>query len=301
MPLRLKTTTSDYYDVTPTVGHNAGDIWSGLPAYGLLGQSHVRGLVVTPACDLSNRKTETLSYLPLVSLPAYFSSVCFLPEILRALRGQMVTAGIAEELTGGSRFDYPPAALVERIGRLIRSRLEGKGLGQKEKSALERSLSGIALLDAARDRSGGPPPPGAVQRLFGEKEWPKLVGEIVRNSHRTDLHFLPHDEEPAEWSGVPEHSLVLFRYPLCCPIQVLDAAQDQELADWEQCLANLTGHFPSAANFSGRRPLKHATMRPRFFSDLLTRYVAMHVRLGAPSFTDETVASFVADLTKGIQ
>ena len=175
------------------------------------------------------------------------------------------------------------------------------GLNQKERSALDRMRAGLSLLTRSGELAGSPAAPGALHTLFGEKEWKNIVRDIVRNAYSADLHFLPADGEPAEWSGVLEPSVVLFRYPLCCPIQVLDAAQDLELVDWPRSTADLQRRFPAAEHFVARRPLKHSTLKTRFFSDLLTRYAAMYVRLGAPDFTSDTIESIADAITMGIK
>jgi hypothetical protein len=226
--------------------------------------------------------------------------VCFLPEILRAVRGQLKAATIEEDLSTRTVFDYPNSRTLEKVAGLLESRLGAAGLGAKEKSALDRCRSGIELLTSSGRQSVTVKSVALAKALIGEKEWSTLLRDIVRNSYRNDLHFLPADDEPPEWSGVPESAVVLFRYPLCCPIQVLDAAQDLELPDWRTCTAELSRHYPAVQQFAARRPLKHATVKTRFLSDLMTRYASMYARLGAPDFSEETIGSFVQSVSKGL-
>lgn len=71
-----------------------------------------------------------------------------------------------------------------------------------------------------------------LRLLFTDKEFEQTAEKIVRNSYRLDLHFLPADGQPKDWSAVAEHSVVLFRYPMSVPLDLLDAAQTQSLKDW---------------------------------------------------------------------
>jgi len=58
----------DYYELDPPLEHAPGDIWSDLPTFGVLPADRTAGLVITPACDLSNRKVETITYLPVITV-----------------------------------------------------------------------------------------------------------------------------------------------------------------------------------------------------------------------------------------
>ena len=57
-----------YYDTFPAGPFQTGDIWSNIPSNGLLEASVTFGLLITPACDLQNRKSDTLAFMPIVSV-----------------------------------------------------------------------------------------------------------------------------------------------------------------------------------------------------------------------------------------
>jgi hypothetical protein len=106
--VRLPIGPSDYYEQFPSADHQSGDIWANLPSHGVLGAARLACVVITPACDLVNRKVETLTYLPIVSVCAYLASRSHLPEILRATNGQLEASGIARigtEYRSGARFN----------------------------------------------------------------------------------------------------------------------------------------------------------------------------------------------------
>lgn len=295
MPTNLKITVDQIYDRTPSLGHRAGDIWSGLPMHGMLGLRHVTGIVITPDCDLTNRKTETITYLPVLPLKGYFSTPAIIPSVVRVLRGQLEAARLDAPLDPSPPYHCPPRTVLNAIAKLIRVRLGAATIAAKDKIALERADAAQRIL--ARIGEGADSDlanHGECAKAFGEKEWRNLIQAIVRNSHSTDLHFLPPDQSQGEWSAVRESALVLFRYPLCIPVQALDAANDISVTDWRDALTQL--RIAGALLLEAERPLKRAQLRPRFFADLLTRYVGMHVRLGSPDFTPETIDEYVDSL-----
>src|SRR5687767_4466012 len=85
---------SDYYEFFPPSEHRVGDVWVDLPTFGMLGIERVAGIVITPACDLQNCKTETITYLPIVPIRQAFTLRGFRPMVLRAIGGQAQTLGI---------------------------------------------------------------------------------------------------------------------------------------------------------------------------------------------------------------
>lgn len=75
-----------------------------LPTHGLLRRNQASGLVVTPSCDLSNRKVNSISYLPILSFTDWVSSGEFIREAvgeMRNLASQFVGTGVSEVSVGG--------------------------------------------------------------------------------------------------------------------------------------------------------------------------------------------------------
>jgi hypothetical protein len=58
----------DYYDFLPPNVHRTGDIWKSLPTFGTLSCRSAPGIVITPSCDLANNKSETITYIPIISI-----------------------------------------------------------------------------------------------------------------------------------------------------------------------------------------------------------------------------------------
>src|SRR5712671_1245325 len=109
MTQQLPIGAQEYYDLLPPFDHQPGDVWSSLPTYGTLRLKSVSGIVVTPACDLANRKVETITYLPIVSLQEYFSSRACLPDHLKVIDGQLTVAGLDVQLSSLT-VSLPPSA-----------------------------------------------------------------------------------------------------------------------------------------------------------------------------------------------
>jgi hypothetical protein len=246
-------------------------------------------LIITPGCDLANQKVETVTYLPVIPVSAYLCSPGFFPELQRHFRtvlSQIDADGVLNE----DRFSGPSARDLDAFEELIRS-MESKRRSKKEKDLILRALAGV---DALRNTiSTGVSNVIATRTLLGEKVFAGILQRIVKNSYRTDIHFLPSDEQHEDWTAVAEPSVVLFRYALSAPLIIFDAAQDTAIKDWTASLENIATQWPVAAAFRAHRPVKCLTLKPDFLGDLLTRYVGMYVRLGSPDFSDETVSEYV--------
>lgn len=164
------------------------------------------------------------------------------------------------------------------------------------REATRRALAALRLLGACHRHAREDFPQRDFTRAFGAKSWNKTKRQVVRNSHRLDLFFLPSDAQPRSWSAIPDPSVVLFRYPFSAPIQVLECAQDVLLGDWTTVMEDHRPLLPGIDAFE-TKPLKRATLRAGFLGDLLTRFVSMHVRLGVPELSEATVDGIVSDIT----
>lgn len=285
----------DYYDVVPPIAPAAGDIWSNLPTFGLLPGGATRAIVITPACDLSNRKVATASYLPIIPLRRYFLSPSFVPTLRRETNKHLAAAGLPLLQEPSTWFAPPPLPTLEAARDGCNNRLRQQ-CNKNQRVATTRASAGLTLLCACHRPDAACFPQAAFTQAFGENRWQATVQQIVRNSYRLDLFFLPSDGQPTSWSAIPDPSVVLFRYPFSAPIQLLECAQDVQLADWAAVIAELRPLLPGIDAFSAR-PLKRGTLRAGFLGDLLTRFVSMHVRLGAPDLSDELVGEIVRDIT----
>lgn len=292
MATKLKLNPADFYDVSPSIECVAGDIWSGLPLATNTGLANTGfGLVITPACDLANCKSETLTFLPIVPLVDYLTSSAMAASLVKATAGQIAATGLSAPLDQSHRYSFPDSARTTQTADALRNRLNNCAdrLGKAEIAAVERALAGLRLLERGARLHPSSETLMDVRKLLGLAETERLLDRLIRNSYSVDLHFMPTDGEPKDWSGVSTPSLVLFRYPLSAPIQVFEMAMQVNVRNWQNAVDTLSKSIPSVRTFREVRPLKHSTLRPRFLADLLTRYVGMHVRLGAPSFTSETV------------
>jgi hypothetical protein len=287
---------NEYYDSLPVGGHQCGDIWAHLPTHGVLRESHLSALVITPACDLANRKVETITYLPIVSVSRYLSSRAFLPDLLRSVEGQMKSAGADLRLRTDSLSGPPSPADVTAALAVLREHTAGRRLGQKEAGAAERAERGLTLVSEILAGQPVGNPVDAIRALLGEKEWESLLQRIILNGARTDIHFLPSDGQRAGWSAIPSHSVVLFRYPLSLPIDLLDLATTTEPDTWRDALTSVASMHPCALSVRDHRPIKLLRVRQRFVSDILTRFTGLYGRLGSPDFTVATVQRYLAEI-----
>lgn len=283
-----------YYDYFPPGNHSPGDIWMDLPTHGLLRRHHASAIVVTPSCDLSNRKVNTITYIPVISFLEWVGCRDFLPEVIgsmSSLAEPLSALGISGELPQCSGEVYPSELSIQV--QTLNQRLADKGVTKSVRGSCERYLSGAKHLE--RVSRGERPNLGEIELCISKRRWQQVRCEVVTNSYRSDIYFLPADGNDQSMSPIPYHSVALFRYPLTAPVGVLDSAQDSSLLDWDAAALGLASHEPMARSFT-KKPLKCLRLRDRFLSDLLTKFVALYSRLGSPDFTDETVANISKEL-----
>ena len=298
MPASKPLRVGDYYDLVPPIALSAGDIWSDLPTFGLIPGGATRAIVITPACDLSNRKVATVSYLPIVPLRRYFLSPSFVPVIRRETDKQLAAARLPSLPVPSNVFAPPDLQQIDAVRANCTSQSGGLPKGQRE--ARTRAAASLVLLRACHHLSESIFPETEFVTAFGAKNWKATVQKVIQNSHRLDTFFLPSDGQSVALSAVPDPSVVLFRYPFSAPIQLLECAQDVQLVNWDTVLGELRPLLPGIDAFA-TRPLKRGMLRAGFLGDLLTRFVAMHVRLGAPDLPEGTVQDIVNDLTGVIE
>jgi hypothetical protein len=177
-------------------------------------------------------------------------------------------------------------------GRLGRDKLS-----QKEAIAIRRAICGLHLIRGILTGTGTKEPGKLLRTLWGEKEFRDISKRIVKNSYRTDIHFLPCDSQPTAFSGVSTHSVALFRYPLSLPLDILDAASVPGNDEWAVAAGALTGAYPCAKMVVDQRPLKVLCVRPRFMSDILTRFTALYGRIGSPDFSAVAVEKYSNEIS----
>lgn len=233
--------------------------------------------MITPACDLANRKVETVTYLPVISVAEWCALYPCAQEIRRELDDLLKRLGLSD---GDSTVPDPKNALESLLGDK-----------QKAKSAA-RALACLSYFHARDMTPSEPIDMGTIATAL--PKWSETVRRIIKNAHRTDMHFIPADGRDDGRSSIAAHSLVLFRYPMTAPIEIFDVANDISIADWATATTGLSARFPLAAAFASARPIKRGRLRKDFLTDLLTRFSALYLRIGSPDFDDLTIDSIAS-------
>jgi hypothetical protein len=285
-----------YYDTLPGGHHDCGDVWRNLPSFGLLGSELCTGIVITPACDLSWQKSDTITYLPIVPVRSYFSLDAALPAVFEKLSA-LAKAAAFPSLPQWEPDAYiaPDADQVIALRTAIQAFRSARQRSAKVLSALDGLEAGLHIIDLIRSDGITAAKPAQLSTFFGN-EWSKIKAKIISNSYSPTLHFLPSDGQDPVFSGVRFHSVALFRYPITVPVKVLTYAQETAEPQWKARVQSLPVSKALQKEFATAQPIKLASLRPAFLSDLLTRFAALYNRIGSPDFTSETVASYASEV-----
>lgn len=277
-----------YYPELPDSQHRTGDIWTGLPTFGLFANPDLAtapGLVITPACDLSNCKAPTITYLPVLSVRALLATdwgyTVARPVLVEILDGRH-RGDLAEMLERGKVPDSTTLQLLQN------AHAEGiDGLSDEQK---ERLRCGLEALDGIR--TGRFQAAASIRGLLKAKDWQKLINSLVTNGHSDDVHFLPPEYPVYDFSAVKEPSVVAFRYPITLPRTILDAAgsTSEKWASVRDGLATIYQQQFVA------QPVKVTRLEREFLADLLTRFARLYVRLGSADFTRDAVQALSAKI-----
>ena len=266
-----------------------------LPMHGLLRNERSSAIVVTPSCDLSNRKVSSITYLPVVPFVDWVSCADFMPEVVNSVSSlveQLIPLGVSVSSTPG-RYGLPEEEISSQISNLQR-KMKTEKMSKPVLLACQRYVSGCRHI--RRVIRGEKADLQDVEGCLTKKRWQQVREHVIRNSFRSDIYFLPADGNEPELSPLANHSVVLFRYPLTVPVAVLDSAQDTSVSDWSEAVKSLAAHEPMALAFSAVRPLKCLRLIDRFLSDLLTKFVGLYSRLGSPDFSRESVETISKEL-----
>jgi hypothetical protein len=281
MPNEAPLQAAHFFDKLPISDHRAGDIWLGLPTFGLLPTSTVRGVVITPACDLANRKCEALTFLPIVSASHYLGSIAFRYDCWLEIEPLLARIEHGSQLPKPARFELISSSLLEGI-KDVKIDSKGKKLSNEECDRI------LGYLEYVRAAEKGVAVAANLEKFIKADRIKSILARLVTNSLKSDIHFLPGEGASAEYSPTPSHSVVLFRYPLTVPIDVLDKAQNSSSEQWQAFVDKTCTARPFLSSMQ-KWPIKLATIKNDFFADMISRYLNMHIRLGSIDFQDQTV------------
>lgn len=252
----------------------------------MIGKGQAAGIVITPSCDLAQNKVETISYLPIVPFTEFFSLPSILPQIRTVIDAQLKILNTLDQLSWLTNYTPPSREQIESCRRQL-GEIKKNQKNKDKLVAIDRVSIALDIISVPHSK---PIDASRLSKLFGSK-WKEQKQKIIANQ-RADTHFLPFDLQPAEWSGVPCHSLVLFRYPFTAPIQIFNAAQDIALQDWQGWCNQSSSSLPSASQFASTRPIKRVRLASEFLADLIARFSALYGRIGSPDFTEATKSEY---------
>lgn len=292
MPKTNKIEAKDYYKNLPAIEHETGDIWSGFPCWGMANHKTTAAIVITPACDLSQKKSETVTVLPIISITDYLHSKSFHAELWNEFNSKLKELG-SDDLSPESRFSNPS---IDKLKEALQN-IEGQAKRKQLYNQLLAYIEYITYVEKKTEERNQTATPD-LSRILGNKKFSEILKKIFTNSYKSDIHFFPAYTNAGEFSAIPVHSVALFRYAHSVPIDILNAAQASSETWWEQDKKTLIDQLPMIDSFK-EWPIKLSTLKDDFLSDLISRYLGMFMRLGSRDFTEHTISGFVSELTGG--
>ncbi|UXY12214.1 hypothetical protein N7922_06750 [Kosakonia sp. ML.JS2a] len=291
MPITSKIEAKDFYKNLPSIEHETGDIWLNLPSWGIAKLNKCSGIVLTPACDLSQKKTETAFILPIIPLRDYLYSKAFYFDLWKEINSKIKNIG--EEKSHTSRYSNPDTTIFYPLLENLEKDKKKKALYEQ----LKEYCNYISYVNLPMAHRNDKPSPN-FEIILGKTKYEDILKKIFTNSYKSDVHFLPAFNNAGEYSAVPVHSVALFRHSYTVPIEVLDAAQSSSSVWWGDDRITLAASSP-IAHFFDEWPIKASGLKDDFLSDLISRYLSMFMRLGSRDFTAHTIENFVTEI-KGV-
>ncbi|VXD08862.1 conserved hypothetical protein [Enterobacterales bacterium 8AC] len=288
MPIANKIDAKDFYQNLPSINHGTGDIWLSLPCWGVARLNNCSGVVITPACDLSQKKAETVLILPVIPIADYLLSKAFFFDVWTELGSKIKNFGF--DVNPASRFDNPTVSSLTNFLQKI----EGD---KKQTNLREQVIAYIDYINYTEVDSNGRKEfsPPCIETLLGKKKYEDILKKMLINSYKSDVHFFPAFRNAGDYSAIRVHSLALFRHAYSVPIEILDAAQTSSESLWSSDQKTLEVQMPIAKEFNSW-PIKVSRLKDDFLSDLISRYLSMFMRLGSRDFTSHTIDSFVSEI-----
>jgi hypothetical protein len=289
MPDAPPLTGASFYDSLPPPNHRTGDIWRGLPTFGMLNCKTISGIVLTPACDLANRKTETITYLPIISASEYLVSAACRYECWLE-----ITPVLSRLPNFGAVFPPERFALISdaELVALIGAGVDGKG---KPLSSVEMERVRAYQQYVANSRLGKAAM-SDIRAICKVDRFNSLLSRLATNAFKPDIHFLPADAESYGARPIPVHSVVLLRYPLTVPVSTLDLAQNASENQWQLGRHDAAREWHPVLEHMPDWPVKLASLRGEFLSDLISRYLGIHIRLGSEDFDEQMIRRICSEI-----
>lgn len=288
----MSTIGKKYYREYPSGKLSTGDIFTNLPTMGLLKQPFSSGVIITPACDLYNSKTSIITYLPIISVEEYLCSIEFLPRIKTILHSHFNALNIKDsDLLNEQVFD-------QDCLELLRENCKKKEFKKLKEIERQREVfSGLTLLEFIMSEKQKVPS-DLIKSFTDKVSKEKIIGGLITNYHM-DYHFFPLDTKDAQQSlAFSNHSIALLRYPITVPFEILNKAKDLNVEhsdNWNNFIRNSSSKIVCYSSFE-KLPLRALRLKQEYLSDLLSRFIAIFVRMGSPDLQSLEVERIHKDI-----
>lgn len=266
---------SEYYNYFPDRPLTSGDILTFTPG-SIIPVKAKMYLVVSPACDIQNQKTDTISLLPIITIRAYFSRPAMFQHEIRKRVQKNLLPQYKQDL---------PLSVHGAITYLTQKMDHHQGV---QRDVLVACLEWLKLVDfhvpvEIKD--------SLLKTCLSREGLTEIVSKLITDSYKSDVYFIPKSRlDSADQIKVKEGAIVLLRNLVSIPIEHLVHAYDSSIS-WSDLAKQ---NWYRQKSYFKSRPIKIGQLNPEYYNDLYAKYLAYQIRVGSSDFVPEYVSSIAA-------
>jgi len=268
-----------YYNGLPAGRHQTGDIWTEIPNNGLLPLQRTSAMLITPACDLQNRKSDTFVFVPIVPLHSALRMFGFRSRIEPGVKQSLkIVASDLYEIA-----DFSDTSFRQEV----RGRLAVEDIKPSDAIHAERLRQYLDFCECPLEQHDSKLP------FLKVNDRTRLLTDIARNSMTTDSHFLPKQRSNTTYPAISTHSVCLFRYLLTFPAELFDTANLSTEESWQAHVKQFRdGRWKE---FQDALPVRALRLNHEFLVDAITRLTSLYNRIGSDDFSQSCLENIVTE------
>lgn len=238
-------------------------------------------IIISPACDIVQRKTDTITVLPVIPFKKFFSRpMLYSQEIVKKIKQKIPdryqdllpitmweTLKLLEELKQSNELDD-----VDYIDSLITW-------------CLKLSIENPVEIDTS-----------LLVKCLGKAKYKEIVEKLIVDNYLSDTYFLPKTKDEEKYHiKYKDGAFVLLRYPIVIPSELILLANNSDI-DWKEITNN---NYLCANNYFNDMPIIIGNIKETYYNEIYGKYLSYQVRMGSPDFNEDYKKVLVLDICGG--